>query len=160
VFILAEAIRQGISPETYYTSKNLSIDMGTYAEPYRVQNYNYVQRGPISVKTATEQSDNTVFVQLALDLGLKNVANMANKFGVQSELGIYPSMAIGGLGEGVTPLEMASSYSTLANSDTHMKPYLVEKVTKEGEDDKEPTVEEHKRKGTEVLSKDEAAAVT
>ncbi len=44
-------------------------------------------------------------------------------------------MAIGGLGEEVTPLEMASSYSTLANSGTHMKPYLVEKVTKEGEDD-------------------------
>jgi penicillin-binding protein 1A len=100
VFILAEAIRQGISPETYYTSKNLSIDMGAYAEPYRVQNYNYVQRGPISVKTATEQSDNTVFVQLALDLGLKNVANMTSKLGVQSELGIYPSMPIGDLGKG------------------------------------------------------------
>jgi penicillin-binding protein 1A len=30
----------------------------------------------------------------------------------------------------VTLLEMASSYSTLANSGAHMKPYLVEKVTK------------------------------
>ena len=44
--------------------------MGAGAEPYQVYNYNYVERGPISLKTATEQSDNTVYVQLAQDLGL------------------------------------------------------------------------------------------
>ena len=59
-FVLAEAIRQGISPDTIYTSRNLNIDMGAGAEPYQVYNYNYVERGPISLKTATEQSDNTV----------------------------------------------------------------------------------------------------
>jgi penicillin-binding protein 1A len=158
-FVLAEAIRQGISPETGYTSKDLKIDMGTNAEPYQVQNYNYVQRGPISVKTATEQSDNTVYVQLAMDLGLENVTEMANKIGIGSTLDAYPSLAIGGLGEGVTPLEMASSYSTLANGGTHMEPYLVEEVTRE-EGGEEISIEAHEPEGVEVLSKDQAAAVT
>jgi penicillin-binding protein 1A len=157
-FVLAEAIRQGISPETGYVSKNLSVDTG--GEPYRVQNYNYVERGPISIRHATEQSDNTVFVQLALDLGLENVAALANKMGIQSTIDTYPPMAIGGLGEGVTPLDMASSYATLANGGTHMEPYLVEKVTREGEDSEETLIQRHEPTGTEVLSKDQAAAVT
>jgi penicillin-binding protein 1A len=159
-FVLAEAIRQGIAPETGYVSKNLSIDTGG-EQPYQVQNYNYVERGAISIRHATEQSDNTVFVQLGLDLGLKNVAALANKMGIQSTIDTYPPMAIGGLGEGVTPLEMASAYSTLANGGTHMEPYLVEKVTREdSEDGKEATIQEHKQTGTEVLSKDQAAAIT
>ena len=160
MFVLAEAIRQGISPDTYYASKNLSIDMGAYAEPYRVQNYNYVQRGPISLKTATEQSDNTVFVQLALDLGLENVADLANKAGIESYLDVYPAMAIGGLGEGVTPFNMASSYSMLANGGVHMEPYLVEEVTKVGDGGEDVVVQEHEPEETEVLTRDQAAAVT
>ncbi len=158
-FVLAEAIRQGISPETGYESKDLSIDIGG-DEPYQVQNYNYVQRGPISVRHATEQSDNTVFVQLALDLGLENVAALANSMGIQSTIDTYPPMAIGGIGEGVTPLDMASSYSTLANGGIHMEPYLVERVTRERDSGEEVLVQKHEQTGTEVLSKDQAAAIT
>src|SRR5919112_825731 len=133
--------------------------MGAGDEPYQVYNYNYVERGPISLKTATEQSDNTVYVQLAQDLGLENVAATANNFGLGSTLGIYPAMAIGGLGEGTTPLEMASSYSTLANGGTHMEPYLLERATRE-QDGEEATVEEREPQGTEVLTRDQAAAAT
>jgi len=158
-FVLAEAIRQGISPETGYESKDLNIDMGENAETYRVQNYNYVERGPTSIKTATAQSDNTVFVQLALDLGLEKVAETANALGIQSALDLYPAMAIGGLGEGVSPLEMASSYSTFANGGTHMEPYLVEKVIRE-EGGEEVPIQVHEPAGTEVLTRDQAAAVT
>jgi penicillin-binding protein 1A len=157
-FVLAEAIRQGISPETGYESKDLSIDTG--GEPYQVQNYNYVQRGPISIRHATEQSDNTVFVQLALDLGLENVAALANSMGIKSTIDTYPPMAIGGIGEGVIPLDMASSYSTLANGGTHMEPYLVERVTREGESGEEIVFQQHEPAGTEVLSRDQAAAIT
>jgi membrane peptidoglycan carboxypeptidase len=91
---------------------------------------NYVERGPIDIKSATEQSDNPVYIQLAQDLELENVANAANKLSTGSTLDIYPSMAIGGLGEGATPVEMASSYSTLANRGTRMEPYLVDEVTR------------------------------
>src|SRR3712207_3473962 len=114
-FVLSEAIRQSISTDTRYLSKYLEVPMGENEEPYVVQNYDFHERGPIDLKTATEQSDNTVFVQLALDLGMENVVDMANKMGIESTLETYPSTAIGGLGEGVSPYEMASAYSTLAN---------------------------------------------
>jgi penicillin-binding protein 1A len=158
-FVYAQAVREGISPESMYISKRLSIDMGKNAKPYEVDNYDFIHRGPITLEKALADSDNTVFVQLALDLGLQKVVEMAGKLGIDSEIDAYPSTAIGGLRIGVTPLEMASAYSTFANGGTHMEPYLVQKVT-EDQDGKEVQLEEHRPIGEEVLSQDEAAVVT
>ena len=158
-FVYAEAVNEGISPETMYISKHLSIDMGENARPYEVDNYDFIHRGPITLEKALADSDNTVFVQLALDLGLQKVVEMANELGVDSEIDAYPATAIGGLRVGVTPLEMASAYSTFANSGTHMEPYLVQKVTKEDQG-KDTLLEKHRKIGEEVLSEDEAAVVT
>ena len=158
-FVYSQAVHEGISPETMYVSKHLTIDMGQNARPYEVDNYDFIHRGPITLEKALADSDNTVFVQLALDLGLQQVVEMANELGIDSEVDAYPSTAIGGLRVGVTPLEMASAYSTFANSGTHMEPYLVQKLTK---DDKgrDTLLEEHRTIGEDVLSRDEAAVVT
>jgi penicillin-binding protein 1A len=158
-FVYAEAIEQGISPETKYVSEHLEVDMGPYERPYVVDNYDFIERGPITLKRAVEDSDNTVFVQLALDLGLKNVVEKAHEMGITSEVEAYPSTAIGGLGEGVTPLEMASAYSTLPNQGVHMKPFLVQRVTKE-ENGEEIVVQEHRLTEEQALTRDEAAVVT
>jgi penicillin-binding protein 1A len=87
------------------------------------------------------------------------VVEMANELGIDTEIDAYPSTAIGGLRVGVTPLEMASAYSTFANSGTHMEPYLVEKLTMDDKG-KDTLLEEHRPFGEEVLSRDEAAVVT
>jgi len=158
-FSYAEAVHEGISPETMYVSKHLYIDMGENAKPYEVDNYDFIHRGPITLEQALADSDNTVFVQLALDLGLQKVVEMANKLGIDTEIDAYPATAIGGLRVGVTPLEMASAYSTFANSGTHMEPYLVQKVTKDDKG-KDTLLEEHRKIGEDVLSRDEAAVVT
>jgi penicillin-binding protein 1A len=158
-FVYAEAVDQGLSPETMYVSEHLEVPMGEGEDPYVVDNYDFLERGPITLEKAMADSDNTVFVQLALDLGLQRVVDMAHELGIESEVDAYPSTAIGGLRVGVTPLEMASAYSTFANAGTRMEPYLVQKVTRE-ENGKEETVEEHRLVGNEALSRDEAAVVT
>ena len=158
-FVYAEAIEQGISPETTYVSKHLEVPMGPYERPYVVDNYDFIERGPITLEKAMAASDNTVFVQLALDLGLENVVEKAQEMGITSEVEAFPSTAIGGLGEGVTPLEMASAYSTLPNQGVHMKPFLVQRVTKE-ENGEEIVVEEHRLRDEQALTRDEAAVVT
>ncbi|BBL79666.1 hypothetical protein RxyAA322_15200 [Rubrobacter xylanophilus] len=160
-FVLAEMVDQGYSPQSVYVSRPLRIPMppGSPEPYYEVSNYADVFRGPITVEEATAQSDNTVFVQLAMDLGLENVVEMAHELGIKSELEPYPSTAIGGLGRGVSPLEMASAYSTFANGGVHMEPYLIERVTTE-EDGREVVLEEHEPQGERVLSRDEAAVVT
>ncbi|HEV2745393.1 MAG TPA: transglycosylase domain-containing protein, partial [Rubrobacter sp.] len=103
-FVYAEAVDQGIAPETMYISEHLEVPMGEGEDPYVVDNYDFIERGPITLEKAMADSDNTVFVQLALDLGLQRVVDMAHELGIESEVDAYPSTAIGGLRVGVTPL--------------------------------------------------------
>ncbi|MDX6379156.1 MAG: hypothetical protein QOI57_180 [Rubrobacteraceae bacterium] len=157
-FVLATALKEFVSPEaTYYLSHNLSIDYagGTYP----VQNYDGVERGRISLDRAMSESDNTVYVQLALDLGLENVTETAAAMGVTTPVDPYPATAIGGLGTGVSVLDMASAYATFAASGVHRDPYSVERVERSSFGESE-AVYDHKVEGRRVLSGNQAAAAT
>ena len=65
------------------------------------------QNGTIDLVQATVKSDNTVYAQLAADLGEETITQMAYKLGVKTHLTSFPAEALGGLTLGVTPLEMA-----------------------------------------------------
>ena len=79
---------------------------------------------------ATLKSDNSVYAQLDVDLGPKKVARDARKdLGITSKLEGVPSEGLGGLGQGVSPLEMARAYATLANGGKRHKPIAIRKVT-------------------------------
>jgi penicillin-binding protein 1A len=73
-------------------------------------------------------SDNTVFAQLGVDLGMNKVDQIAHAMGITSPLYGFPAEAIGGLRVGVSPLQMADAYSTLANGGTHYAPTVFTKV--------------------------------
>lgn len=95
-FVLATTLREFVSPEnTYYVSRNLSLDFG--GERYEVQNYDGIERGRITLSQAMAESDNTVYVQLALDLGLNNVVETAKAMGVTAPVDPYPAASIGSL---------------------------------------------------------------
>ncbi len=79
--------------------------------------------------------------------------------GVTTPVDPYPATAIGGLGTGVSALEMASAYATFAASGIHRKPYAVERI--EQSDFGESKADyDHKVEGSRVLSDNQAAATT
>src|SRR5205823_12922586 len=84
--------------------------------------------GTISITRATTESDNTVFAQLAADLGWDKLDATAHAMGITSPLDGNPSEVIGGLRVGVTPLEMADAYATLADGGSHIAPTIISKV--------------------------------
>jgi penicillin-binding protein 1A len=83
----------------------------------------------MNLVTATLKSDNTVYAQLDADLGAETVAQTARDMGITSPLHGYPAEGLGGLTDGVSPLEMARAYATIANGGYRMKPIVVRKVT-------------------------------
>jgi penicillin-binding protein 1A len=131
-FVLATAIEQGMDPEsTYYLSAPLHCDTGPCAvKPWDPETYDHTYVGSTSVVNATLRSDNTVFARLTLDVGAENVARMAQKLGVRTPLdvnGYYvPSMGLGSIA--VTPLDMASAYTTFAARGIYSKPMAITKV--------------------------------
>jgi penicillin-binding protein 1A len=73
------------------------------------------------------QSDNTVYARLSLDVGPENVVAMARKLGIRtSPLQAVPSLALGSIG--VTPLELASAYATIAAGGVYSRPMAITKV--------------------------------
>jgi penicillin-binding protein 1A len=107
-FVLATALRQGISPQTTFTSRPVSIYIG--GRFWSVHNYEGEYLGPIDLVSATTYSDNSVFAQLTQLVGPANVVQTARRLGITSTL--HPYFAIGLGAEPVNPLEMARAYAT------------------------------------------------
>jgi penicillin-binding protein 1A len=84
--------------------------------------------GRVNLQQATVASDNTVFAQLDLDVGPRDVAATAKSMGIVSPLDGIPAEGIGGLRIGVSPLEMADAYATLAAGGVRHDPVAIRRV--------------------------------
>jgi penicillin-binding protein 1A len=157
-FVLATAVKQGIDPDsTYYdgsSPKTLEIPGG--GPDWTVNNAEGEGGGTMSLASATWHSVNVVYAQLDLDVGPEEVTKTAEEMGITSPLESVPAEGIGGLAVGVTPLEMASAYATLANGGIHHEATAIDRVEfPDGKVD-ETTPDD----GERVLSEGEAYEVT
>lgn len=144
-FALTAAVDMGIDPDsTYYPAPStITLDTGG-TEPWTVSGG---ARGVVSLRQATAHSTNTVYAQLVLDIGPEAMDEMAKKLGITAELNNYPAEVLGALTYGVSVLDMASAYATIANGGVRHKPTAIRRVEfPDGEVD-EPTDE-----GTRVIS--------
>ena len=117
-FILARALDDGVDPNSVWASGPVSLPFVNghgQKGKFDVSNYDDAYYGSSSLWSATEHSDNSVFAQVGMKVGRKRVARLAQRMGIRTKLSTNPAMLLGGLKEGVTPLEMAYAYSTIAN---------------------------------------------
>jgi penicillin-binding protein 1A len=122
------ALRKGVDPDrTSYVSKPLKFNDPKWG-PIDVQTYDHSYGGSMSLTRATLKSDNTIYEQLALDLGPEEVKKTAVMMGIRTHLDGYPAEALGGLTLGVSPLEMASAYGTIANGGYRVRPTAITKI--------------------------------
>ncbi len=119
---------QGNPNSTYYVSKPLSPGWLSADPTWEVHTAEDSYQGDINITKATILSDNTVYVQLAADLGWTKLDATARSMGITSPLDGNPSEVIGGLRVGVTPLEMADAYATLANGGLHHPATIINNV--------------------------------
>ena len=128
--VLADALSRGVDPNsTYYVSHTLPMGWLTGYPEYEVKTFeNTSSNKSINLVQATLASDNTVYAQLAADLGEETVTQMAYKLGLQEHLHSYAAEALGGLTVGVSPLEMADVYATLADGGWRNTPIAITKV--------------------------------
>jgi penicillin-binding protein 1A len=128
-FALVAAVEQGADPATtYYDSQPLHLYLGPGAVPpyWNVSTFSNTYAGPINLVQATWQSDNTVYAQLALDVGPRRIVAVAHRMGITSPLKPYPSIVLGS--EVVNPLEVADAYATFAAEGVRHAPQGIEKV--------------------------------
>lgn len=84
--------------------------------------------GVMSIRDATVNSVNCAYFRVGAGVGIPKVAEMAKRLGVTHPLNQYYINAIG-QGDGVSPLDMATAFGTLAADGVRHDPIFVTKVT-------------------------------
>jgi penicillin-binding protein 1A len=129
VMVLLTALREGVNPaSTTYTSISPIEFNDPPCAPWEVKTYGGKGAGSMNLVRATLASDNSIYAQLTSDLGPDKVKETARMMGIKSKLSGYCAESLGGLEDGVSPLEMASAYATIANGGYRNRPRMIEKV--------------------------------
>jgi len=103
----ATALEHGFTPGT------VRIDQPTEIGNWAPENYTRRYRGPMTLREALKLSINTIAAQVTAEVGPSQVASLAKRFGIKSELRPEYSLALGS--SEVTLLEMTHAYSVFAN---------------------------------------------
>ena len=152
-FVYVTAMANGFTPASIIEDKEEEFSPG-----WNPQNSSMKFYGKISLRTALKRSINVATIKLAQEVGVNKIVNTAEKMGISTlvDSGSYNdmnlAMAIGGLTNGVSPLEMASAYGVLATNGSFCSPYgLIKIVAPDGE-----VLYEHHSSSKQVI--DEKAA--
>jgi penicillin-binding protein 1A len=128
-FLYLAALESGIDPRTTFDSGSPKT-VSCAGAPWTVHNYEGEGGGPISVDDAMAQSVNTVFQQLMAEVGPSAVQHTAERVGISADE-LTPArcaMALGGLPQGVSPLEQAAAYATFAAKGIYAQPYSIVRI--------------------------------
>ncbi|HML31738.1 MULTISPECIES: transglycosylase domain-containing protein [Sporomusa] len=127
-FVYLAALESGFTPASIIDDKPISF--GSWSP----MNYDRRFRGPVTMRTALEQSLNVVTVKLAQQVGIDKTLYYAQQMGISTLVltgntnDRNLAMSLGGLTRGVTPLEIASAYGVLANGGVRVEPLAIIKV--------------------------------
>lgn len=151
VLVYAPALEENvITPATVVSDKRK--DYGGYSP----SNYKNLYYGNISIRTAISKSVNTVAVEVFNSLGTKKARNYAEKLGITLGENDGLAIALGASEKGITPLEIATSYSVFQNSGRLSSFSTIEKIT----DSRGRTIYEYEQSGRKVFSEETAYIIT
>ncbi|MFI9719020.1 transglycosylase domain-containing protein [Streptomyces sp. NPDC052396] len=130
---------QPINANTIYDGTNQRKVVGSNGQPvqppYAPENENQASYGPVTVQSAMNQSINSVFAQMAWDVGLHDVKSLAGDMGMNIKDPDFvekPAMALGSMG--ASPLEMAGVYATLDAHGKKVSPTIIKSISWKGSD--------------------------
>ena len=126
-FIYLYAFEGGAQPFSTMLDTNYSYPQGTGKPAYSPRNFDRRYRGEITLETALSKSINTIAVKLLNDIGLSYFIEHSREF--FGENAYIPNALSIGLGTmEMSPLDLASAYSALANGGIKYEPYIVDKI--------------------------------
>ena len=158
-FILAAALQQGISPGSTWSSQRKVLRSKALGCDFEVNNYEDAYAGVTTLASATTFSDNAVYAELGLKVGVTKIAKTAQRMGIRTPISKNCSMTLGGLREGVTPLDMAHAYQTFATGGKFVTgtlgpdrgPVGIKEIGRKEDDGDVDVLRENKKKTERVL---------
>ncbi|MDE2571636.1 MAG: hypothetical protein KGM44_03820, partial [bacterium] len=125
LYVYTTAIDQGLPPTAIIDDSPVCYPEGdgTTWCPHNDDNRYF---GSMTLRYALAQSRNVVAVKLLQRVGVDRVIEYAHRMGINSPLGENLSLALGT--SGVSPLEQATGYATIANQGVAITPFAIKEV--------------------------------
>lgn len=150
VFTLTSAIEKGIDPAT-----KIDCSSPMQVGDWHPENYGGASYGIRTIQEATAISSNTGYVRLAQEITPEATVEMARRMGITTDdLQPLLSATLGAVG--VTTMEMAGAYSTLATGGIQRDPIAITRVTTSNDE----VVFQHEDTPTQALTGEVSGAVT
>ena len=124
-YVYTTVIDQGGSPDDTILDEPVTFETGS--GPYSPHNYDAKFEGIITLRRALAQSRNIPALKLASKVGIKNVIEYAERFGITAKLPPYLPVALGAAE--ITLMEQTSAYSVFPNDGVRVTPRYITKVT-------------------------------
>ena len=170
-FVLAAALKKGISPNSLWSSRKKIFDVpGTHGkEKFVVNNFEGNYSGVSTLTRATTYSDNSVFAEVGYKVGFHRISQMARAMGIRTPVSTNPAITLGGLKQGVSVLDMAHAYETLAHGGERVEgtlgapfggPIGIRRVEAPKGGGKFKTIDENKTKLVRIVSPQLASTET
>lgn len=118
----------GLTPATLLVDEPVTLESGTGS--WSPQNYDRQYRGPVTVRTALEQSLNVPAVRTAHRTGITALTSLLHAFGVTTPVADDLSLALGS--SSVSLLQITSAYAGLANGGVVIHPVALSNMVREG----------------------------
>ena len=111
-----------ITAATVYDDKKTN-----FGGKYEPGNYNN-EKGLINIRSCIRTSQNIPMVKIMAELTPKKSVEYLEKMGITTLGNETLPLSIGGMNRGITPLEMAGAYASIANDGVYTKPTFYTKV--------------------------------
>lgn len=129
LFVYSTAMKHGLTPADRRRDEYISMEVYDKGKKTTWRPHNAdgrISGANLPLRSAFAKSVNTVAVKLGQELGIKNVIKTAHDMGIKSQLDEAPSLPLGACD--VTPYELISAYTTVANYGKHVEPHCITRI--------------------------------
>ncbi len=131
-FLFAAALENGFEPYDIVEDAPLTINIPG-SGPWSPRNYDNEFHGFVTLTEALARSLNTPAVRISEAMGRDRVREVANQFGLHSDLAEGPALALGA--SEASLLEMTAAYAGILNGGSAVRPFGIKQLRLLGDDE-------------------------
>jgi 1A family penicillin-binding protein len=127
-FVFAAALQDGVPTSQLVLDAPLRMQLSRN-DVWEPSNFDGIYEGNVSLRRALVRSRNIPTVRLASAVGIDDVARTARAAGVSAQMDETPALALGTVA--MSPLQLATAYTTFATLGTTAQPHFIVRVEDE-----------------------------
>ncbi|MQX36474.1 penicillin-binding protein 1A [Roseospira navarrensis] len=125
-FVYLAALENGYTPASIILDAPFVYDQGPGLAKWKPKNYSNKFYGPSTLRMGIEKSRNLMTVRLAQAVGMEEVADITERFGINDDMPQYLAASLGSIE--TTVLRLTTAYAMIVNGGHRIDPTLIDRI--------------------------------